>query len=69
MNDKSQHVDLVTLEEVQRLLRDTTFASAEELSAAVSPSDLERVVERVQASAPPVEPAAADALAPLPRRR
>jgi hypothetical protein len=69
VNDNNQHVDLVTLEEVQRVLRDTEFASVDELRASVSPSDLKRVIERSQTSAPPVEPASVDSLAPLPRRR
>jgi hypothetical protein len=69
VNDHPQHVDLVTLEEVQRLLRDTEFATADDLRASVSPTDLARVVDAAPAPASRVEPAGADALAPLPRRR
>lgn len=69
MNDHSHDVDLVTLEEVQRLLRDTEFATADDLRASVSPADLARVIDAAPAPASPVESAGADALTPLPRRR
>lgn len=61
------HVDLVTLEEVHRLLNDTEFASADDLQGAGSLSALAGALD---AARPSNSPAPIDSSGtPLPKRR
>lgn len=64
-NDKT--IDLTTLQEVQRLLASTDFASADDLVSrgAVPATDRRPAATGVPLSAPPT----GEALSPLPRRR
>lgn len=63
--DKHEHIDLVTLEEVQRLLADTDFASARDIAGTVGDISGLAPVRRL-ATSTGVE---AGDHSPLPRRR
>jgi hypothetical protein len=61
-------IDLTTLQEVQRLLASTDFATADDLvgrGGAISPVERRPAAAGLPLSAPP----AGEALSPLPRRR
>ena len=66
--DAHKTIDLRTIEEVQRLLATTDFASIDDLARRTDPDQLGRALDQVR---PAAHDAAVDSagLAPLPRRR
>lgn len=66
MADKHQQIDLTTLQEVERLLTSTEFASVDDL-ASRGFGDLAGVTRSTTTSSTPL--ATAEGTAPLPRRR
>jgi hypothetical protein len=69
--NRHDHVDLVTLEEVHRLLADTEFATIDDLKAAGGMASLAPAVDSSRAASPPSGAAPIDSggQPPLPRRR
>lgn len=67
MPDQDQHIDLVTLQEVERLLATTNFATIEDL---VGRGGLQPVAAALAATPRSTSPRGdSTGLAPLPRRR
>jgi hypothetical protein len=68
MPDQEQHIDLVSLQEVERLLNETRFATIDDL---IGRGGVQPLTSALAASSPrAASPAGnSDGLAPLPRRR
>lgn len=67
MPDQDQHIDLVTLQEVERLLNETKFATIHDLAGR---GGLQPLAAALAATPRTPSPAGtSDGLAPLPRRR
>ena len=66
MADKHQQIDLTTLQEVERLLTSTEFASVDDLTSRGF-GDLADIKRSTRPSSSPL--VAAEGTAPLPRRR
>jgi hypothetical protein len=68
MPDQNHHIDLVTLQEVERLLATTKFATIEDLAGR---GGLQPLATALSVSAPRTASPQGDSngLAPLPRRR
>jgi hypothetical protein len=67
MPDQDQHIDLVTLQEVERLLNETKFATIHDLAGRGGLQPLAAALAAVPPSSGPA--GNSDGLAPLPRRR
>lgn len=67
MPDQDQHIDLVTLQEVERLLNETKFATIHDLAGRGGLQPLAAALAAAPRSAAPS--GNSDGLAPLPRRR
>jgi len=68
MPDQEQHIDLVSLQEVERLLNETRFATIDDL---IGRGGLQPLTTALASTAPRSGAPAGnnDGLAPLPRRR
>ena len=67
MPDQDQHIDLVTLQEVERLLATTKFATIEDLAGRGGLQPMAAALAAIPRSASPQGDSTG--LAPLPRRR
>jgi hypothetical protein len=67
MPDQDQHIDLVTLQEVERLLNETKFATIHDLAGRGGLQPLAAAMAALPRTAAPA--GNSDGLAPLPRRR
>ena len=69
MADQHDTIDLRTLQEVQRLLTTTEFASADDLAGRTDPGELSQLADSLAERRRPTEAVVAGGAEPLPRRR
>lgn len=69
MAEKHEHIDLVTLEQVQRLLTDTDFASVQDLASSGALGELSGNLAVRPARTTTATKVETSAQSPLPRRR
>ena len=66
---QNETIDLRTLEEVQRLLATTDFASADDLAGRADPGELSQLADTLARRSPAAPATLAGGADPLPRRR